>query len=165
MRGALNCAYDRFIGLILLPLVGNAAEHVTSVWMATKNKMELVIVGTRVDFADNQGVSVGSSIQIAAGMIPLLVIIAWPLNKELTLFFANFETIVLFVSVMLVNLLLQDGRSNYMEGVMRECAAMDQLTRSALTVWCDRFELCRVVKQKSYDVVDTREQSPRRSSK
>ncbi|WRT67159.1 calcium/proton exchanger [Kwoniella shivajii] len=58
------------------------------------------------------------SIQIAAGMIPLLVIIAWPLHKDLTLFFANFETIVLFVSVMLVNLLLQDGRTNYMEGVM-----------------------------------------------
>ncbi|WVQ87416.1 calcium/proton exchanger [Cryptococcus gattii] len=96
-----------FIGLILLPLVGNAAEHVTSVWMACKGKMELTI-----------GVSVGSSIQIAAGMIPLLVIIAWPLQKDLTLFFANFETIVLFVSVMLVNLLLQDGRSNYMEGVM-----------------------------------------------
>lgn len=51
----------------------------------------------------------GSSIQIAAGMIPLLVIIAWPLGKELTLFFANFETVVLFVAVMLVNLLLQDG--------------------------------------------------------
>ncbi|KIR25417.1 calcium/proton exchanger [Cryptococcus deuterogattii 99/473] len=99
----------RFIGLILLPLVGNAAEHVTSVWMACKGKMELTI-----------GVSVGSSIQIAAGMIPLLVIIAWPLQKDLTLFFANFETIVLFVSVMLVNLLLQDGRSNYMEGVMSE---------------------------------------------
>ncbi|WVQ71678.1 calcium/proton exchanger [Cryptococcus sp. DSM 104548] len=97
----------RFIGLILLPLVGNAAEHVTSVWMACKGKMELTI-----------GVSVGSSIQIAAGMIPLLVIIAWPLQKDLTLFFANFETIVLFVSVMLVNLLLQDGRTNYMEGVM-----------------------------------------------
>ncbi|WVQ78296.1 calcium/proton exchanger [Cryptococcus sp. DSM 104549] len=97
----------RFIGLILLPLVGNAAEHVTSVWMACKGKMDLTI-----------GVSVGSSIQIAAGMIPLLVIIAWPLQKNLTLFFANFETIVLFVSVMLVNLLLQDGRTNYMEGVM-----------------------------------------------
>ncbi|WVF72177.1 calcium/proton exchanger [Kwoniella sp. CBS 6097] len=97
----------KFIGLILLPLVGNAAEHVTSVWMACKGKMELTI-----------GVSVGSSIQIAAGMIPLLVLIAWPLNKNLTLFFANFETITLFVSVMLVNLLLQDGRSNYMEGVM-----------------------------------------------
>ncbi|WVO13902.1 calcium/proton exchanger [Cryptococcus depauperatus] len=97
----------KFIGLILLPLVGNAAEHVTSVWMACKGKMELTI-----------GVSVGSSIQIAAGMIPLLVIIAWPLQKNLTLFFASFETIVLFVSVLLVNLLLQDGRTNYMEGVM-----------------------------------------------
>lgn len=97
----------RFIGLILLPLVGNAAEHVTSVWMACKGKMELTI-----------GVSVGSSIQIAAGMIPLLVLIAWPMGKDLTLFFANFETITLFVSVMLVNLLLQDGKSNYMEGLM-----------------------------------------------
>lgn len=97
----------RFIGLILLPLVGNAAEHVTSVWMACKGKMELTI-----------GVAVGSSIQIAAGMIPLLVLIAWPLHKDLTLFFANFETIVLFVAVMLVNLLLQDGKTNYMEGLM-----------------------------------------------
>jgi Ca2+:H+ antiporter len=69
----------RFIGLILLPLVGNAAEHVTSVWMACKGKMELTI-----------GVSVGSSIQIAAGMIPLLVIIAWGMDKDLTLFFVSF---------------------------------------------------------------------------
>lgn len=57
------------------------------------------------------GVAVGSSIQIAAGMIPLLVIIAWPMHKNLTLDFTTFETIVLFVSVMLVNLLLQDGKS------------------------------------------------------
>lgn len=62
-------------------LVGNACEHVTSVWMACKGKMELTI-----------GVSVGSSIQIAAGMIPLLVIIAWPLNKDLTLFFVSTMT-------------------------------------------------------------------------
>ncbi|RXK39512.1 calcium/proton exchanger [Tremella mesenterica] len=96
----------RFIGLILLPLVGNAAEHVTSVWMACKGKMELTL-----------GVALGSSLQIAAGMIPLLVLIAWPLHKDLTLFFANFETIVLFVSVILVNYLLQDGRTNYMEGI------------------------------------------------
>jgi len=71
-------ADSRFIGLILLPLVGNAAEHVTSVWMACKGKMELTI-----------GVAVGSSIQIAAGMIPLLVLIAWPLHKDLTLFFVR----------------------------------------------------------------------------
>ncbi|KAI5450118.1 hypothetical protein NCC49_003745 [Naganishia albida] len=96
-----------FIGLILLPIVGNAAEHVTSVWMAMKGKMELTI-----------GVSVGSSIQIAAGMIPILTLLAWPMGKPLTLYFADFETIALFVSVILVSGLLNDGASNYLEGVM-----------------------------------------------
>jgi len=96
-----------FIGLILLPLVSNAAEHVTSVWMALKDKMELTI-----------GICVGSSIQISSFVIPLLVIVGWATGHDLTLFFANFETIVLFVSVLLVNLLIQDGKSNYMEGLM-----------------------------------------------
>nr|VWO97935.1 PLA2 protein [Ganoderma boninense] len=96
-----------FIGLILLPIVANAAEHVTSVWMAMKNKMELTI-----------GICVGSSIQIAAFVVPLLVIVGWITHHDLTLFFADFETIVLFVSVLLVNFLIQDGKSNYMEGLM-----------------------------------------------
>jgi len=96
-----------FIGLILLPIVANAAEHVTSVWMAMKGKMELTI-----------GICVGSSIQIATFVVPLLVIVGWISNHELTLFFANFETITLFVSVFLVNTLIQDGKSNYMEGLM-----------------------------------------------
>ncbi|PIL24303.1 transporter [Ganoderma sinense ZZ0214-1] len=96
-----------FIGLILLPIVANAAEHFTSVWMAMKNKMELTI-----------GICVGSSIQIAAFVVPLLVIVGWITNHDLTLFFADFETIVLFVSVLLVNFLIQDGKSNYMEGIM-----------------------------------------------
>lgn len=91
-----------FIGLILLPLVvstlspgllpvpaqnlsrlfaqANAAEHVTSVWMAMKNQMELTIT-----------ISVGSSIQIATFVVPLLVIVGWISGHELTLFFANFE--------------------------------------------------------------------------
>ncbi|KAH9079575.1 Calcium/proton exchanger [Lactarius deliciosus] len=96
-----------FIGLILLPIVANAAEHVTSVWMAMKNKMELTI-----------GICVGSSIQIATFVVPLLVVIGWITGHELTLFFADFETVVFFVSVLLVNLLIQDGKSNYMEGLM-----------------------------------------------
>ncbi|KAJ7024252.1 Sodium/calcium exchanger protein-domain-containing protein [Mycena alexandri] len=96
-----------FIGLILLPIVANAAEHVTSVWMAMKGKMELTI-----------GICVGSSIQIATFVVPLLVIVGWIAGHELTLFFANFETITLFVSVFLVNTLIQDGKSNYMEGLM-----------------------------------------------
>ncbi|CAE6389854.1 unnamed protein product [Rhizoctonia solani] len=100
-----------FIGLILLPLVANAAEHVTSVWMAMKGKLELTI-----------GISVGSSIQIAAFVVPLLVIVSWIMGKDLTLYFADFETVALFVSVILVNLLIMDGKSNYMEGLM--CCAL-----------------------------------------
>ncbi|KAK0239554.1 Sodium/calcium exchanger protein-domain-containing protein [Armillaria nabsnona] len=96
-----------FIGLILLPIVANAAEHVTSIWMAMKGQMELTI-----------GICVGSSIQIATFVVPLLVIVGWISNHELTLFFANFETICFFVSVFLVNTLIQDGKSNYMEGLM-----------------------------------------------
>ncbi|KAG9117706.1 hypothetical protein FRC07_007329 [Ceratobasidium sp. 392] len=96
-----------FIGLILLPLVANAAEHVTSVWMAAKGKLELTI-----------GISVGSSIQIAAFVVPLLVIISWIIGKDLTLYFADFETVSLFVTVILVNLHIMDGKSNYMEGLM-----------------------------------------------
>jgi len=96
-----------FIGLILLPIVANAAEHVTSVWMAMKDKMELTI-----------GICVGSSIQIATFVVPLLVVIGWISGHELTLFFDDFETVAFFVSVLLVNLLLQDGKSNYMEGLM-----------------------------------------------
>jgi Ca2+:H+ antiporter len=96
-----------FIGVILLPIVANAAEHVTSVWMAMKDKMELTI-----------GICVGSSIQIAAFVVPLLVIVGWVSGHEMSLFFANYETIVLFVSVILVNTLIQDGKSNYMEGTM-----------------------------------------------
>ncbi|KAF8844815.1 Calcium/proton exchanger [Paxillus ammoniavirescens] len=96
-----------FIGVILLPIVGNAAEHVTSVWMAMKNKYELTI-----------GICVGSSIQIATFVVPLLVIVGWCIGQPLTLQFDNFETIVVFVSVLLTSLLIMDGKSNYMEGMM-----------------------------------------------
>jgi len=96
-----------FIGLILLPIAANAAEHVTSVWMALKDKMELTL-----------GICVGSSIQVATFVVPLLVVIGWCSGHDLTLFFDDFETVAFFVSVLLVNLLLQDGKSNYMEGLL-----------------------------------------------
>ena len=51
-------------------------------------------------------------------MVPLLVVVGWISGHELTLFFAHFETIILFTSVLLVNTLIQDGKSNYMEGLM-----------------------------------------------
>ncbi|PVG04062.1 putative VCX1-vacuolar Ca++/H+ exchanger [Serendipita vermifera] len=98
---------EAFIGLILIPIVANAAEHFTAVWMAMKDKMEVTI-----------GIAVGSSIQISTLVIPLLVIVGWITGHNLTLFFANFETISLFVAILLVNMMIQDGKSNYMEGLM-----------------------------------------------
>ncbi|KAK4450576.1 vacuolar calcium ion transporter [Podospora aff. communis PSN243] len=96
-----------FIGLILLPIVGNAAEHVTAVTVAMKNKMDLAI-----------GVAVGSSIQIALFVTPLVVILGWIMNKEMSLYFNLFETVSLFVSTFIVNFLVLDGRSNYLEGAL-----------------------------------------------
>lgn len=71
-----------FISTILLPIIGNAAEHATSCLMAYKGKMEIAI-----------GVSVGSSIQIAMGLLPSLIIVAWIIGQPLTLYFHTFETV------------------------------------------------------------------------
>ena len=96
-----------FIGLIILPIVGNAAEHVTALTVAMKNKMDLAI-----------GVAVGSSIQIAIFVTPLVVILGWIIDKPMTLHFTLFETVCLFVSAFIVNFLVLDGRSNYLEGAL-----------------------------------------------
>lgn len=96
-----------FIGLIILPIVGNAAEHVTAITVAMKNKMDLAI-----------GVALGSSIQIAIFVTPLIVILGWIINRDMTLYFTLFETVCLFVSAFIVNFLVLDGRSNYLEGAL-----------------------------------------------
>lgn len=84
-----------FIGLILLPIVGNAAEHVTAVVVAYKNKMDLAI-----------GVAIGSSMQIALLVTPFLVILGWIIGQPMTLHFKTFETVVLFLSVLITNYLI-----------------------------------------------------------
>lgn len=90
-----------FVGLILLPIVGNAAEHATAVTVAIKDKMDLSI-----------GVAVGSSMQIALLVLPFIVVLGWILGKEcMTMYFDTFQIAVLFVAVLLVNYLIQDGKS------------------------------------------------------
>ncbi|KAM0716572.1 hypothetical protein Q7P37_008017 [Cladosporium fusiforme] len=96
-----------FIGLVLLPIVGNAAEHVTACVVAYKDKMDLAI-----------GVAIGSSMQIALFVTPFLVVLGWIMDKPMTLHFQGFETVVFFLSVLVVNYLIQDGKSNYLEGCM-----------------------------------------------
>ncbi|EMR09958.1 calcium/proton exchanger [Pneumocystis murina B123] len=96
-----------FIGLILIPIVGNAAEHATAVIVSVKNKMDLAV-----------GVALGSSMQIALFVTPFLIIIGWVIGQPLTLYFKTFETVIMFVSVFIINYLIQDGKSNWLEGIM-----------------------------------------------
>lgn len=92
-----------FVGLILLPIVGNAAEHATAVTVACKDKMDLAI-----------GVAVGSSMQIALLVIPFVVVLGWIMgNEDMNLAFDGFQIAVLFVAVLLVNYLIQDGKSHW----------------------------------------------------
>ncbi|KIJ12812.1 hypothetical protein PAXINDRAFT_14377 [Paxillus involutus ATCC 200175] len=99
-----------FVGVILLPIVGNAAEHVTAVTVSVKDKLTLSL-----------GVAVGSSIQIALFVIPFIVTLAWIIGKPLTLLFDPFQSIVLFLSVLTVNYVVQDGKSNWLEGMILMC--------------------------------------------
>jgi len=96
-----------FAGMVLLPIVGNAAEHLTAVTVSIKNKMDLAI-----------GVAVGSSQQIAMMVTPLMVILGWIMGQSMSLYFQVFETAVLFMTVILVFALLNDGSSNWLEGAM-----------------------------------------------
>jgi len=96
---------ETFIGIIILPIVGNAAEHVTAVSVAMKNKMDLSI-----------GVAIGSSIQISLLVIPLLVVLGWIISQPMTLYFLLFETCTLFLAVIITNAVLADGESNWLEG-------------------------------------------------
>ncbi|KAK4185544.1 putative vacuolar calcium ion transporter [Podospora australis] len=96
-----------FIGLILIPIVGNAAEHVTACVVAVKNKMDLAM-----------GVAIGSSIQIALLVTPSLVLLGWALDKPMSLNFGTFETVAFALSVLVVTYTVQDGKSNYLEGAM-----------------------------------------------
>ncbi|XVF81374.1 hypothetical protein PTKIN_Ptkin15bG0149700 [Pterospermum kingtungense] len=96
-----------FISVILLPLVGNAAEHAGAVMFAMKDKLDLSL-----------GVAIGSSTQIAMFGIPFSVIIAWIMGRPMDLNFQLFETATLFLTVIVVAFMLQEGTSNYFKGLM-----------------------------------------------
>ena len=98
---------ELFIGVILLPFFGNAAEHFTAVIVAGKDKMDLSVA-----------IAVGSSVQIALFAAPLMVLFAWALGVPLTLEFGMLETAATFLSVLVVNSILADGKSNWLEGLM-----------------------------------------------
>jgi Ca2+:H+ antiporter len=100
-----------FIGLIVIPLVGNVAEHLVAVQVAYKNKMELSLA-----------VSLGSSLQIALFVAPVLVFISLFMGPQgsgpLLLVFSRFELIALVGAAIVAANIAQDGESNWLEGTM-----------------------------------------------
>ncbi|BAZ52914.1 calcium/cation antiporter [Nostoc sp. NIES-4103] len=96
-----------FTGVILVPIVGNAAEHATAVTVAMKDKMDLSL-----------SVAVGSSMQIALFVAPVLVIVGWVLGKPMDLDFKPFELVAVAVSVLIANSISSDGKSNWLEGTL-----------------------------------------------
>jgi Ca2+:H+ antiporter len=96
-----------FIGVIVIPIIGNAAEHAVAVQVALKNQMELTI-----------GVSMGSSMQIALFVAPLLMFISLLIGKPMTLAFNPLELAALGISVIIASLISLDGESNWLEGAL-----------------------------------------------
>lgn len=96
-----------FTGVILLPIIGNAAEHATAVTVAMKNKMDL-----------SMSVAVGSSLQIALFVAPVLVLAGWIMGQPMDLSFNTFELVAVAVAVLIANSISSDGRSNWLEGVL-----------------------------------------------
>jgi len=94
-----------FVGLIILPIVGNAVEHITAVSVAMKNKMDLAI-----------GVAVGSCTQIALFVIPVTVVFGWCIDKDMTLNYPPFEIQLYILSIFTVSVVLSAGKSNWLLG-------------------------------------------------
>lgn len=96
-----------FIGVILVAIIGNAAEHSTAILVALKNKMDLSI-----------NIAVGSSLQIALFVAPLLVFLSYAIGPApMDLLFTSMEVVAIAVSVGIMALISQDGETHWMEGV------------------------------------------------
>jgi Ca2+:H+ antiporter len=96
---------EMFIGVVVVAIVGNAAEHSTAILAARKNKMELSI-----------GIAVGSSLQIALFVAPVLLFASYLFGRPMTLEFTVPEVVSVIVAVFVVAQISGDGESNWLEG-------------------------------------------------
>lgn len=97
-----------FVGVIVVAVVGNAAEHSTAILVAMKNQMDLAL-----------NIAIGSSIQIALFVAPVLVFASYLMpHGPMDLRFTPFEVLAVIASVAVVNLVSQDGESNWLEGAL-----------------------------------------------
>jgi Ca2+:H+ antiporter len=95
-----------FIGVVVVALVGNAAEHTSAIVVAAKNQMDLTLQ-----------ISIGSATQIAMFVAPVLVLISVFFNQPMNLVFNSFELVAIILSVLIVNQVVGDGESNWFEGL------------------------------------------------
>jgi len=98
---------ELFMGVMIIAIVGNAAEHGTAVLMALKNKMDLSV-----------GIATISSAQIALFVMPLLVLASFAIGTPMTLAFEKFEVVAIILAVATVSMIARDGESNWYEGVL-----------------------------------------------
>lgn len=95
-----------FIGVILVAIIGNAAEHSTAIYMAMKNKMDLAL-----------NIALGSGAQIALLIAPVLVFTSFLLGKPMNLYFSELEVMAITVSVIILGYVTNDGECNWLEGI------------------------------------------------
>jgi Ca2+:H+ antiporter len=98
---------DVFIGVILVAIIGNAAEHSTAIVFAFKNKLDLSL-----------NIAVGSSVQVALFVAPILVFAGALMGQPMDLVFTTFEVVAVLASVATVTVVAFDGESNWMEGLL-----------------------------------------------
>lgn len=94
-----------FVGLIVIPIIGNAAEHSSAVLMAMKNRMDLAV-----------SIAVGSSIQVALLVAPVLVFLGMMFGQPMDLAFTVMEVASVAVAVAIASSVMQDSESNWLEG-------------------------------------------------
>lgn len=104
-RGSLGLT-EVFVGVIVVAIIGNAAEHSSAILMALRNKMDISI-----------GIAVGSSLQIALFVAPLLVFASYLFGAPMNLEFTVPEVVAVVVSIIIVEQISSDGESNWLEGV------------------------------------------------
>jgi Ca2+:H+ antiporter len=96
-----------FIGIIVVPIIGNVAEHVVAIEVAMEDRMDLSL-----------GISLGSSLQIALFVAPVLVFVSLLFPQKLLLIFTPYELLALAAASVVAALVAQDGESNWIEGAM-----------------------------------------------
>jgi Ca2+:H+ antiporter len=96
---------ELFVGVVVVAIVGNAAEHATALRVARQNKMDLAMM-----------ISVGSSTQIALFVAPLLVFLSELIGKPMSLLFSGLEITGIVLSVLIVEMISADGETNWFEG-------------------------------------------------